>query len=284
MSFKYHNLFMNSYLKISRPLNSAITFFVIIIGAIISIEGEYSILKIILAGIAGCITTAAGNVINDVFDIEVDKINRPNRPLPLNKITTKSALNYYYVLLIFSSVIAFQINLTAFLIVIMTHSILFLYSFKLKKIFLIGNISIALLTGLAFIFGGVSVNNYKAAIIPALFAMLINFIRELIKDIQDLTGDSFYNIKTVPQKIGVIQTKHFMLVVTCVLILFTFYPFITAEYKIEYFIIVMIFVNPILVFVIKSLYADHKLKNLNKLSFILKLNMIFGLTAIYFGK
>ena len=68
------------------------------------------------------------------------------------------------------------------------------------------------------------------------------------------------------------------------LLILTFVPFLTGFYSIEYFIIVMVTVNPLLIYVIKSLIEVKEKVNLNKLSFILKLNMIFGLTAIYFGR
>ncbi len=274
----------NPYIQIIRPLNVIITFFVIIVAVIISLDGNYFKIDILLAAIAGGLTAASGNIINDYYDIEIDKINRPYRVLPSNKISIRAALNLYLTLLFLSVIISFQINFDAFIIVVITQAILFLYSYKLKRIILIGNITVSFLTGLAFIFGGVAVNNYKTAIIPAVFAFLINLIRELIKDIEDIPGDNKLGITTLPLKIGIQKTKHYLLIISAFLILCTFYPFITAQYKIEYFIFVMIVVNPILVYVIKSLFEDDSARNLNKLSFILKLDMIFGLTAIFLGK
>ena len=275
---------INPYIQITRPLNVIITFCVIVVAAIISIEGEYNLGIILLAAITGGLTAASGNIINDFYDIEIDRINRPERPLASNKISVKSALNYYLSLMFISIVISFEINFTAFLIVIITHALLFLYSFKLKKIAFVGNMTVSCLTGLAFIFGGVAVNNYSNAIIPAVFAFLINLIRELVKDMEDIPGDEQLDINTLPIKIGTHKTKHYLLIISSLLMLCTFYPFITAQYKIEYFLFVMIIVNPILVYVIKSLFEDDTKPNLNKLSFILKLDMIFGLTAIFLGK
>jgi geranylgeranylglycerol-phosphate geranylgeranyltransferase len=68
------------------------------------------------------------------------------------------------------------------------------------------------------------------------------------------------------------------------LIAFTFYPFIKNIYSIEYFIIAMLLVNPVLVYFLKLLFKKDGDKNLNKLSNMLKLNMLFGLLAIYLGK
>ncbi len=274
----------NPYIQIIRPLNVIITISVIIVAAIISIDGSYSKLNIFMAAITGGFTAASGNIINDYFDIEIDKINRPERPLPSKKISIRSALNFYLTLVFLSVVISFQINFEAFLIVVITQTILFLYSFKLKNIVLIGNITVSFLAGFAFIFGGIAVDNYIYAIIPAVFAFLITLIRELIKDIEDIPGDDKLGIKTLPIKFGVHKTKHYVLIISSLLILCTFYPFITVQYKIEYFLFVMVIVNPILVYVLKSLFEDDLSPNLNKLSFILKLDMIFGLTAIFLGK
>jgi len=72
--------------------------------------------------------------------------------------------------------------------------------------------------------------------------------------------------------------------VTTVLIILTLYPFVINMYAIEYFLIVMICVNPLMVYIVKSLFEDDSVKNLNKLSNLLKLNMVIGLIAIFLGK
>ncbi len=99
------------YIKISRPLNALITFLVIIVASIISITENYFILKIILAGISGAITASAGNVINDYYDINIDKINRPNRILPKGYLTLKEALIFYFFLTVSAIIISAFINL-----------------------------------------------------------------------------------------------------------------------------------------------------------------------------
>ncbi len=62
------------------------------------------------------------------------------------------------------------------------------------------------------------------------------------------------------------------------------YPFVYNLYAIEYFIVVMAIVNPFLIYIVKSLFEDDSVKNLNKLSNLLKLDMLFGLTAIFLGR
>ncbi len=275
---------IKEFIKLSRPLNFAITFFSIIVGAILCVNGEYSQIKILFAALSGGLTASAGNTINDIFDIEIDKVNRPDRPLPANTLTPLEASYYYSILVVISFILSYLINIQAFAIVAGSTILLFLYSFKLKRYILTGNILVAFMTGLAFIYGGVAVNNFSSAIIPAVFAFLINLVREIIKDIEDIEGDIKSGISSFPHKYGIPATKRIILLTLVILIIATFYPFLTRVYRIEYFIVVMVVVNPLFVYTVKSLFEDDSQKNLNKLSFILKLNMIFGLTAIFLGK
>ena len=273
-----------AYFKISRPINFLITFSSIIVASIICIEGDYSITKILLAAFSGGLTASAGNIINDYFDINIDRINRPQRVLPKGKLNLNEALFFYIVLTILSFLISFLISINAFLIVFVSSILLFFYSYRVKRTLLLGNFLVAFLTGLAFIYGGIAVDNIRSAIVPAFFALCINFIREIVKDMEDIEGDKSEGINTFPLIYGTSKAKKVILISTIILILLTSYPFVMSLYKIEYFIFVMVIVNPILVYVIKSIFENDSTKNLNKLSILLKLDMVFGLAAIYLGK
>ncbi|MEJ2104352.1 MAG: geranylgeranylglycerol-phosphate geranylgeranyltransferase [Ignavibacteriaceae bacterium] len=232
-------------LKLIRPINAVVTFVSVIVAAIICASGEILWIPVLLASFAAVFTLAAGNLINDIFDIEIDKVNRPDRQIPSGKITYKEAF--------------------------------------LKRIPLAGNVVVAFLTGLVFIYGGVAIGNPVAAVIPALFAFLINLIREVVKDMQDVEGDKKSGIKTFPIKFGFQKSKVLILLLTISLILYTLYPFLFRIYKIEYFIVVMLIVNPLLVYCLKILFSVHSEESLIKISNLLKLNMIFGLIAIVLG-
>ena len=275
---------IKAYIFITRPVNVLITFLVVIVGALICIISDYSIYKILLAAFSAALTAGAGNIINDIFDIEADKINHPERPLAKGIISTKSAWIEYFLLTLLAVAASSFINRTALTIVILTSVLLYLYSARLKKIPLLGNITVAYLTGLAFIFGGVSVYNIRGAFIPAIFAFFINFIREIIKDMNDIEGDTKFAVQTFPKRFGIKASILFITFLTITLIAFTFYPFIKNLYSIEFFVFVMLVVNPILVYFLKLLYEKDGNKNLNKLSNMLKLNMLFGLLAIFLGK
>jgi geranylgeranylglycerol-phosphate geranylgeranyltransferase len=275
---------IKAYIFITRPVNVILTFFVVIVGAFICVNSDYSIDKILLAALSAAFTAGAGNIINDIYDKEADKINHPERPLAKGIITTNNAWIEYFILTLLAVAASSIINQKALVIVILTSVLLYLYSARLKKIPLLGNITVAYLTGLAFIFGGIAVNNVRGALIPAVFAFFINLIRELIKDMDDIEGDAKVGLQTFSKRFGTKATILLITFVTITLIASTFYPFIKDIYNIEFFVLAMLVVNPILVYFLKLLYEKDASKNLNKLSNMLKLNMVFGLLAIFLGK
>ncbi len=272
-----------AYIKIARPINIIITFLVVVVAILISQKEQTELTTIILVSLAAALTAAAGNIINDIYDVESDKISHLDRVLVLGDLTKNEAW-YEYLFFNFSSLlIAAYLSPILLIIIIITIGLLFIYSSRLKRLPLVGNFVIALITALAFIYGGIAVDNVQAAVIPAIFAFLINLIREIVKDIQDIEGDSKLNFKTFPIRFGINISKQLILLITIALILFTIYPFITNYYKIEYFILVMIMINPILIYSLKLLY-DKSNKSISTVSRLLKFDMIMGLLAIYLGK
>ncbi len=275
---------ISSYIKITRPVNVIITFFVVVVAILISQKEQTDLYSILFASIAASLVAASGNIVNDIYDIESDKISHPNRVLVLGMLSPKEAVYLINFLNIIAIIIASRVSEILFFLVILSSVILFLYSFYLKKLPLVGNIVIASLTGLTFVYGGFAAGNPMAAIVPALFAFLINLIREIVKDMQDIEGDTKAGVITFPIRFGFQKSKSLIAFITIALLLYTLYPFITELYKIEYFIVVMIFVNPLLILSLKILFDSKKENNLSVVSNMLKLNMVLGLVAIYLGK
>ena len=272
------------YIKITRPLNVIITFLVVIVAILISQSDQIRLIIIFFASTAAAMVAASGNIINDIYDIETDKISHPNRVLVIGAITKNEAWIEYTSLNIIAIIIAALISFKLTFIVVVTIILLYFYSTALKKIPLVGNFTIAIITGLTFVYGGVTAGNLNESFIPAIFAFFINAIRELVKDIMDIDGDNKINIKTFPIRFGIPKSKQLVTVLTFLLIVFTFYPFLNQFYRIEYFIVVMVILNPILVVCLKFLSDKNEEKNLSNVSSLLKLNMIIGLIAIYVGK
>ncbi|PID58383.1 MAG: geranylgeranylglycerol-phosphate geranylgeranyltransferase [Ignavibacteriae bacterium] len=272
-----------AFIKLIRPINILITGIVVWVSAVVCSKSYTITTDIILGIITSVFVAASGNIINDYFDLEIDKINRPNRPLPNGEISKKTAISIYFFFSTITVVFANLINIEAMLLVLLTTALLYIYSKKFKNSVLIGNIIVALCTALAFIYGGMLVRNVKDAIIPALFAFLINFIREILKDIQDIEGDKKNNIVTFPIKYGKKNSLKIISLITIVLILFTLIPYFNNLYSIEYFIFVLLLVDLPLIYFLISINTKIFNINLSTCSTLLKLIMIFGIVAIYKG-
>lgn len=144
---------------------------------------------------------AGGNSLNDYLDREVDKVAHPERPVPSGKISPKTAL--------WIAIIAFVVsvgsslllgNLESILIVLAAIVVMILYEFKTKAMGLIGNLSIAFLTGGLFLLGGAIVGNMERTVAIAAMGFLATLGREIVKDIQDMEGD--FDRVTLPKRIG----------------------------------------------------------------------------------
>ncbi|MCS7230120.1 MAG: geranylgeranylglycerol-phosphate geranylgeranyltransferase [Candidatus Kryptonium sp.] len=269
--------------KIIRPSNVLIAGLTIFFGVLIFGKGLPDLFKLaLLAGIAGALIDAGGNVINDYFDVEIDKVNKPNRPIPSGLISRGFALLIYFVLTTAGLFFASFLNEVAFGIAFFSVFVIFLYSYKLKGVPLVGNFTVAFMTGLAFVFAGSVVGNFRDSIFPFVFAFLINFGREIVKDIEDIEGDSKAGIRTFPIVSGVERAVFISVLVFIVLILATFVPYLVGIYN-HFYALIILGVDVGLIFVIISLIKDKSRQNLNRLSNILKFEMLIGLFAIYFG-
>jgi len=162
--------------------------------------------------------------------------------------------------------------------------LLFTYSARLKGSILWGNFVVSLVTGLAFIYGGIAVNRFHESLIPAGFSFLFHFGREIIKDMQDIEGDRANRIVTFAIRCGQRMSLGLITVIYSLLIFSTLLPYFYDIYGIGYFIVVLIGVDAVVVGCLISMWRNPESKNLGRISNILKADMLIGLLAIYLGR
>ncbi len=240
-------------------------------------------LKTFLGALSGALIGGAGMVINDYFDVEIDKINRPDRPIPSNRISLIAALRYYFALNLIALILLLSTNILALLVAIVSIVVIYLYSYKLKNEGLIGNFSVGLMTGIAFIFGGIIGNNIIPLLFPFILALLVNFSREVLKDIEDIEGDSEKNLKTFPIVYGKERAIKVFVTLVILTIISSLIPFLVGIYNVYYLIIVLVGVDLGLIYSIKKVLTDCSQNNLKKISNLIKYEMLIGLLAIYIG-
>jgi geranylgeranylglycerol-phosphate geranylgeranyltransferase len=200
---------------IIRPVNSIVSGLAAAIGYLIATGTVAAPIIFLLIAIVTLIT-AAGNVINDYFDTGIDAINRPERPIPSGIVSPVSARLFAAILFLAGLFLCIFTNPVCFLIAIINSVLLIWYAAKLKSTPFIGNIAISYLSACIFLFGGAYagigglINNLPLALITFL-AMVA---RELLKDAEDMEGDSAGGARTLPMQIGIKKTSLVALVFT----------------------------------------------------------------------
>ncbi len=271
------------YITLIRLSNFIITAASVFVSCILAGATRAMIAEMLAASFAAGLIGGGGMVINDYFDLEIDRINKPKRPLPSGAVTRRAALTFWIILSSSGLFLNLFLPSTAGIIAIGAAAIIFFYSKVLKRTPLFGNLTVGALTALAFIYGGAAVGNIGRAVMPAVFAFLINVGREIIKDMEDVEGDIQNDAVTFPVKFGMRRAAALATIFLFAVIGSTIIPFANQQYGSMYFIIVNIGVNAVLIVVLASLWKNQSQQNLHRLSSILKYDMFIGLIAIYLG-
>ena len=260
-----------------RPLNCAITLLSVFVGGWIGKSIHFSI-ELIGAGIVGFLVCAFGNIVNDMFDIEIDRINNPQRPLASGQARQNIALLMALIFLGVSLVTAFFLGLLPFIVVITAILFLFFYSAYLKKT-LAGNLIVALTAGLSFILGGL-VGKNTACLIPFVFSIFIHVPREIVKDIMDMKGDKMTGAVTLPIFAGITRSCTISAILLACLALLLPVPYIINILNVVYILIILVVAYPILLYIIWRLMRKPGLDELPRISNLVKAAMAVGLAAM----
>ncbi|MBL7087120.1 MAG: geranylgeranylglycerol-phosphate geranylgeranyltransferase [Candidatus Cloacimonetes bacterium] len=238
----------------------------------------------ILAAFSAALISGGGYVINDYFDRDIDKINRPERPIPSGKISIAAARRYAIILFSIGFILSFFLNNVWIILIALCDSLLlYFYAYKGKKIGLWGNLIVAIVAASTFIYGGLSNNNIVNSLFCFGCALFYTVIRELVKDIEDVEGDRKIKAKTVPIMFGQNIT---------IGLAFLFWLFLTILtisglnhfYKIQIFITIIILVNTYLLvnLIVLTLYTNKKVAGYSEK--IMKLNMFIFLILLWIGQ
>lgn len=145
---------------------------------------------------------AGGNSLNDSIDADIDRTAHPERPIPSGRMGRKQARDVGFLMLALSVMMSlFTFSTSCVVIVLMAVVLMVAYEFRLKQRGFIGNVSIAVLTGMLFLLGGAIVGDPSANLIVASMAMTVSIGREISKDIEDREGDEGDRL-TLPMRIG----------------------------------------------------------------------------------
>ena len=199
---------MNPYLALTRPGNVVLTAVAVVAGSFIA-AGDNILdfqVEIAIASLAAMMLVGGGNALNDYNDRESDKENHPNRPIPAGLISADETLVYSRVLLSAGLLIVLfgLANKLPFIIALIGTITLISYENKLKALGLSGNIAVGFMSGAVFLYAGMVVNDPGPTLWMFGLAFLATVAREIVKDIQDLEGDT--DRFTLPARIGIAKS------------------------------------------------------------------------------
>ncbi|WP_243685031.1 geranylgeranylglycerol-phosphate geranylgeranyltransferase [Methanosarcina barkeri] len=220
---RYENCLMASFAAI---IGTLIAFNILASNASSSYSpGEFPLFYSVLILLAVFLISGAGNTINDYFDVRIDSINRPERPIPSGRIKLKEALYFSYLLFAFGTLLAFSINLICGIIALFNSLLLIFYAKTLKGTPLLGNMSIGYLTGSSFLFGAsvFGLEGLKALFVLFLLAALAITAREIVKDIEDMEGDKMEGADTLPLRVGAKKASYLAALIGFLAVVFSLF-------------------------------------------------------------
>ena len=272
-----------AYFNIIRPLNVVAGSLTILVSSLITkYNGPMNI--VIFATLVVAFYTVGANTLNDYLDYKIDKINRPDRPITSGRILRKHALIVSILAFIIGTIIALQLNTNSQLVSIgISLPLIIAYNMKLKKLPLIGNIVVAIVLALSFIYAGLAFSNPSPLILPAVLAFGLTLIRELVKDMADIIGDKSVGLKTFPIIFGENKTINLCVGLSVLLGVGAFIPFITGHYNIFYGISLILTVEIPLGVVVISVLNKPSIEIAKRSANLLKFCTIGGLFSIYIG-
>ena len=272
---------LTGFFLLPRPANCLIMALSVYVG-VFTAGIHWPTCEVLLAMLSAALVLGAGNAFNDIVDLHIDRINRPDRPLPGGLISRRTATLETLALTAGGLILAWCLGPTNGLIASSAALLLLVYSLYLKTTPLWGNLVVALLAAAAFPYGALISGSWGRSWIPAGFALLFHLGREIIKDIEDVKGDAAANARTLPLRWGIPKAVLFSSLIFCILIGFTLLPWLAGLYGNSYLILVSL-VDLILLYALFRLRQDP-VNGGSHLNLLLKAGMFLGLLAIASGE
>lgn len=271
------------FFKIIRPVNCLFVVLSVLFGAYYRASAS-NLIPVIFGAISASFIAAAGYVINDFFDIPIDIINRPDRILPSKKIAPKTAYLFSVMLFILGITVSyFTQNFYCVIMAFFNSLLLFIYAKTFKIRFLTGNILVAYITASTFLYGGLCNNNVRNSLIIVIFAFIYTFLREIIKDAEDIEGDLKLGATTLAVKIGRKNIARVSFIPVLAIFIYSIYLFSINLIDLTIFSIFTLGVSLPLTILIIYLLRKNEINRFTNASSLMKINMLMLLIILWVG-
>ncbi|MEM3085625.1 MAG: geranylgeranylglycerol-phosphate geranylgeranyltransferase [Halobacteria archaeon] len=190
-------------LELFRVWNGAVAALGALLGASLAAGGIEVTLPVALAALGALLVNGGGNGLNDYFDLAVDRVNRPDRPIPSGRLTQRGALRLSLGASAAGVALAFAAAPAAGAVAAMNGGLLALYARHSKRMLVTGNLLVSALVASVFPYGALVTTGNIASVLPiTLCAFLSGLSLEVVKDIEDVRGDAANGARTLPLYAG----------------------------------------------------------------------------------
>jgi geranylgeranylglycerol-phosphate geranylgeranyltransferase len=253
-----------------------------LMGYLVSSFWHVNLVQMVLSMLVVGLVAGGGYVINDYFDVNIDKINKPDRPIPSGRISElkarKTALSMFVAGVLFS----IPLGIVPFSIAMFTIVMLYLYAKDLKRTGIPGNLTVALTNGLSIFYGGLAYMEgdwLLKVILPTLYSFFLTLVREFVKGIEDYNGDKANSVTTLAVTKGIGTAWKISKILLILVIVVSPLP-ILFGFNLSYILLIVAAFIPS---VVLSLIQKPSIESAAKARSYLKVSMLTGIVAFLLG-
>lgn len=267
--------------KLSRPVSTLSGVLSVFLGGYVAATGEWG--KVTLAALSTLLISAAANAWNDYLDVDIDRINQPQRPLPSGMVSLSTARKFSFILAIMSILLAAFINGHAFLIALTSNVLLYLYSWKMKSTVLVGNAIVAFISAMSAVFGGVAAGNVAPTFWLAIIIVTGIMGREVLKTMADYEGDLRQRVTTIATAWGRRNARIVFYILVSITLVMMMVPYLLRVYSPVYAVVVAVGVYPVVLYIAFRVGHVNTGQQLEKLSQLMKYDFLIWFLAVILG-
>lgn len=273
-----------------RPANCLLAWGGVVAGVMIGHHRGPSLVGL-AAGFLAALIAGGINCLNDAYDVAADRVNRPGRPIPAGLLSRNEALVQGWILIGGGTAGTLALGAAPFLVAAGCAGVGIVYNLLLRRAPLVGNVAVSVVSASPFVFGGVIAVNPVSALTPSGFAFLFHLGRELVKGAEDRRGDAAAGQRSFAVIYGERASFRAVALVYGFLILATPLPFVLSHYSsqsfegygLPYLVSVVVGVDLVLLYSLRSLQKDKSSHNWGRISRLLKADMLVGVGVILIG-
>lgn len=276
---------IKAIIQLFRPDLSLAAGICVVVGELLALGHFPQFQDIILGFAVGFFISGSTLILNDYFDLETDKINAPNRPLPSGMIKSRLVIFLSIITTLIGLLAALFISFSALAVAIVFWTIGFSYNWKLKRTGLLGNLLVSSSVAITFIFGAIVVGNPWNVVvwIFSTIAFFIDLGEEIAADALDMEGDKKINSQSLALKYGQNNALKISAVIFALVVLISLIPFVLGWLGITYLVMILL-MDSIIIFstfkLLKSPIMDEK----RKYARFIYLGATLGLVAFIIGQ